>query len=971
MDTGQDTSAGLAFGRFLLLPHRRELLADGELLKLGGRALDVLMALIDARETVLSKDALMARVWPGRIVEENALQTQISALRAALGADRDLIRTVSGRGYQFTGEVRPLSAKPAERDGPRMAEPRATPVPTNLPEPVSELIGREDVLAEILSLADERRLVTLTGAGGIGKTRLALAAARRRLPQFADGVRLVEFSPLADPDLVPATVAAAVGVELGPVEPSAQRLAQRLADRRLLLVLDTCEHVIGAVALLVEAILRASTTVRLLATSREPLEVEGEWVYSVPPLAVPAEDAEADEVQCSGAVRLFVERAGAANPRFVPDGRLSRIAAICRRLDGMPLAIEMAAARASVLPIEEIAARLDDRFQLLTARRRTALPRHQTLRATFDWSYELLGESERVVLRRLAIFAGDFSLEAAGAVATGPQLGGNQVIECLAVLVAKSLVVAQIGGPFPRYRLLDTTRAYALEKLDESGERGRLARRHAEFCRDRFERAEADWEAQTDPDWFMEYAREIDDLRVAIDWAFSVDGDPSIGIALTAAAVPLWLHLSLMEECRGWVERALAALRSGAGPDPRREMKLYAALGRSAIYTGGAGVSEVGASWAAALELAERLGDTEYQLRALRGLWYVYALVGRYAAALPAAERFAALTATRPDPNERLIAESMVGAARHFLGDHAEARRHLEHVLANYVAPSHRGHFIRFEHDRRVTARGLLARILWLQGFPDQAVHASQAALVEASATGHIISACYALARSACPIALWVGDLAAAERHITKLLDLSEKHAIALGTIFGRAFHTVLSIKRGQLHGGSRSLLDGIDDFRRTRGEGPSQFAFMMAEALGVAGQIDEGLAIVEEAIAHSAENDDRWQIAELLRVRGELSLLQDGAAAAGAAETDFRQALDWARRQGALSWELRAATSLARLLRDKVRPGDAVAILQPVYERYTEGFETADVAAAKRLIGSLGKHSRKGDSALEHVVDS
>ena len=322
MDTASEAPASVAFGRFLLLPHRRELLANGRPVKLGGRAFDVLMALVEARGAVVSKNALMARVWPERIVEENNLQWQISALRAAFGADRNLIRTVSGRGYQFTGEINAVSANPeanantaiaAAQPGPSEARPdRGMPgelPPTNLPEPVSELVGRDDVLGEILSLASAHRLVTLTGAGGIGKTRLAVAAARRLLPQFPDGVWLAEFSPIADPGLVPVTVAAAIGLDLGGGAVTAQRVSQALAGRRLLLVLDTCEHVIDAAAALVEAVLRAGRDVRLLATSREPLRAEGEWVYPVPPLAVPAEDAEdADDPLRYGGVRLFVER---------------------------------------------------------------------------------------------------------------------------------------------------------------------------------------------------------------------------------------------------------------------------------------------------------------------------------------------------------------------------------------------------------------------------------------------------------------------------------------------------------------------------------------------------------------------------------------------------------------------------------------------------------------------------------------
>ena len=282
-------------------------------------------------------------------------------------------------------------------------DPASVLPPTNIPEPVSEVIGREEELSDILNLAATHRLVTVTGAGGIGKITLALALARELRPHFADGVWLAEFSAFADPGLVPATVAAAIGLELGGGEVSTQRVAQALAGKSLLLVLDTCEHVIAAAAAMAEAMLGAGSAPHIIATSREPLRAGGEWVYPVQPLAVPAVDiAAGDDPLRYGAVRLFIERARAAKPHFAPDRRLMvTIAAICRRLDGIPLAIELAAARAPALGIRALAARLDDCFRLLTGGRRTALPRHQALRATLDWSYELLAEPERLMLRRL------------------------------------------------------------------------------------------------------------------------------------------------------------------------------------------------------------------------------------------------------------------------------------------------------------------------------------------------------------------------------------------------------------------------------------------------------------------------------------------------------------------------------------------------------------------------------------------
>ncbi len=412
-----------------------------------------------------------------------------------------------------------------------------------------------------------------------------------------------------------------------------QSVARGLAGRRLLLVLDTCEHVIEIAASMAEAALGAGSELRILATSRESLNAEGEWVYPVSPLAVPTADEQGDFCEY-GAVRLFLERARAADPRFAPDRSLIELlAVICRRLDGIPLAIELAAARASALGVEGLAARLDDRFRLLTGGKRTALPRHQTLRATLDWSYELLTEPERVTLRRLAVFAGHFSLQASIAVAAEPETELGPVVESHAGLVAKSLVTTEGDGAIARYRLLDTTRAYAFEKLAESGEREPLARRHAEYCRDVFERAELEWESRPSAEWLADYAWRIDDVRAALDWAFSPGGNASIGVALTAAAVPLWMHLSLLDDHRSQVEQALAALSAGGFDDPRREMKLLMALMVTMIWAGSAAPG-LGKATARTFAIAESLGDTDYQLRSLRSLWLFHTYSGQHRVAV-------------------------------------------------------------------------------------------------------------------------------------------------------------------------------------------------------------------------------------------------------------------------------------------------------------------------------------------------
>jgi predicted ATPase len=536
----------------------------------------------------------------------------------------------------------------------------------------------------------------------------------------------------------------------------------------------------------------------------------------------------------------------------------------------------------------------------------------------------------------------------------GYQLTQSEVVEGLADLVAKSLVAAEVDGTVARYCLLDTTRAYALEKLDEAGERQQPARRHAEYYRDLFGQAEAELKARPVAEWLIDYGRQIDNLRAALDWAFSPAGDTSVGVALTAAAVPLWMHLSLLEECRGRVERALAVLRAGSNHDARRKMKLYAALGASLMYTVGP-VPETGTACTKALELATSLNDTRYQLHSLWGLGYFHSMSGRHGLALVMAQKFCSLAAASADPNDRLIGEHMIGALQHYLGDQPSARRHLERVLAHHQASDHSAHIVPFQTDQRVTAGVSLSRILWLQGFPEQAMRAAESSVEAARASNHAISLCYALAYAACTIAFWVGDLAAAEHYVGMLLDHSTRHALALWHALGRSHRGVLVIKRGDVIAGLGLLRAGLDEFGKERVAARSLiFLGEMAEALGRAGEIADGLAVAEGAIASSEQNEVRWAIAELLRVKGELLLLRGTQEAEAVAEDHFRQALVWARGQGALSWELRAATSFARLLREKGRSTDAMALLQPVYGRFTEGFTTSDLQEAKSLLEKL-----------------
>ncbi|HZB93087.1 MAG TPA: winged helix-turn-helix domain-containing protein [Stellaceae bacterium] len=671
--------AAIEFGRFRVLPRQRQLLADGAPVELGTRAFDVLMVLLEAQGALVTKQELLDRVWPETVVEENNIQVQISTLRRAFGADRNFILTVPLRGYRFTAEMRRVPQAPPADAAPSPATPAAERAAlTDLPASVSAFIGRERERQEVTELIRQHRMVTLIGSGGIGKTRLAVEVARGLLPEFPDGVWLVELAPLADAALVPSAIKAALGLQAGDGTWSLERLAAALRAKRLLLILDNCEHVIAAAAREAEALLHAAPDARVLATSQEPLGVEGECLDRVQPLGLPGDDnGRGEDALRHDAVRLFVARAREADPHLELTEHLEAVSAICRRLDGIPLAIELAAARAATLGVAGLAQRLDDRFHVLTGGRRTALPRYQTLRATLDWSHNLLAETDRIVLRRLAVFAGSFTLDAAASIVADATVAPWQVVERIAELVAKSLVVADSAGAARRYRLLDTMRAYALEKLADSGEFATLALRHAAFFCDYFASGVVVWEATPSIRWLETYAPEIDNVRAALEWAFGAGGDEQRGIELAATSRLLWYLMSLNDQGRLWLERAIAVL-TAATPKTVEAQLWY---GYGFLCTG----EPRGRALPAlkrAVGLCREIGEGVALGRSLGLYGLTLALAGRIADGTTALEEASQLLVASDARKSHVRCLTNLAIARMIAGRCDEARRLLEEALA-------------------------------------------------------------------------------------------------------------------------------------------------------------------------------------------------------------------------------------------------------------------------------------------------
>lgn len=938
-----------SFGPFRLDIGQRALFQGDQPVHMGSRAFDILVALIERPGDVLTKDDLGARVWPGVFVEDSTLRVHIAALRKVLGDGQDgarFIVNVTGRGYRFVAPLeRAVSPQPA---APSLTEAitRVTPAaPKNsLPPPLRRLFGRADLIDGLSALLPERRLLTVVGPGGIGKTTLAVSVATQTLAQYPDGTLFVDLASLSDPGLVPSAVASLLDVPI--LETSGlPGLMAALAARRMLIVLDNCEHVIESVATLVEEILGRTDSVDILATSREPLRAEGEWVHRLQPLSLPpsGEPLTAADALDFPAIQLFSERAAASLDTFVlTDEDAPIIADICHQLDGIPLAIELAAARVDLFGVRGLAARLGDRFTLLTKGRRTALPRQQTLRATLDWSFETLSPLEQRILRRLSIFRSSFPLEAARLINPASVVGDADLFDVLATLAAKSLVVPDLRGDVVLYRLLETTRAYAAEKLAESGDIREVSCLHARYCIDLVGDGAVTWLNQSQEQWMAHYGRRIDDIRAALQWAFSETGDASAGIELTAASVQIWFQLSLVEEYRNLAGRALAVIAETGLKDSRVEMILLTSLGHSLWHTQGAS-QEMAQAFARALTIADALDDDFQRNRSLQGLWLVAVIQGEYDQALHFAHRVGIKPLADSPTAQDEISTRLKALSLHFLGRQADARRLAEWIHALPPATVLPGGATIFQFDRRVAADTLLARVLWTQGFPDQAMRVVQAGIDRATAINHGVSLCFILAMAACPIALWVGDKSLAENLISLLKKRAASLSLAYWADWARYFELPLAVLDAQADTLGAPLFKVPDtcQFQPQR------------DALGaLAGEMTRA-----QVTARLEGVQGLWCAAELLRLQGEICLRDAGgdrAAAEVEAEALFTQALEIARSQGALSWQLRTATSLAHLWQSQGRVAEGKVLLLSVRDQFTEGFGTADMIRADALLEHL-----------------
>jgi predicted ATPase/DNA-binding winged helix-turn-helix (wHTH) protein len=932
------------FGPFRVSITERLLEKGGEPVQIGSRALDILIALVERPAEVVSKKELISRVWPDLLVDEGSLRFHVSALRKALGqgrSDTRYVTNVSGRGYCFVAPISRVASQPAP---PRNSLARS---PVGLPPSPTRMVGRDDTVRFISEALSARRFFTIVGPGGIGKTTVAAAVSHSMLAAFDGAVYWVDFGSLCTASLVPNRVASTVGLP-GNFDDPLAALPAFLRNRRMLLVLDSCEHLIETIAPLAERIFREAPEVHLLATSREPLQVEGEQVYRIHPLAFPPDDAPLTAT-CAltfPAVQLFVERAAADGSGFeLNEAEASIIGKVCRKLDGIALALELAAGRVGVYGIEGIASLLDGPCRLLWHGRRTALPRHQTLSALLDWSYNLLDEPERAILRGLSVFVGAFSLEAAQLVVAGDIFDREHVAEAIAGLVTKSLIAVETSHNGARYRLLDTTRAYLLTKVVDSGERDAIAQRHAIYYREFLEQIEIASLAGSKNNGAVESWRHVSNVRAALEWSFSAQEDKEIGTALAAASAPLFLELSLLTECRFWMQRAIA--EHGDQGD-RREMELKEALAVSLMFVKG-NSEEVHAALTTALALAQALELPYHQMRLFAGQYTFLMRTGDFRRAAAVAEQNKAVAKRTADPTAMMIADWMLGISHHLLGDQATARRYCETALK--PEPIQNSSLIRSGYDQRIRALVMLARSLWLQGYASRAVSIAAQALHRANSLDHPVSLCVCWISTA-TVFIWIGDWSEAERIIDRLIACAEKYSLRPYHAIGLGLKGELSLRQGDAQAGQNLLTACLEALEAGQHQSlTAVFISNLAIAQARAGRIDEADATIDKAMAFGEPTRSHFHLPEMMRIKGEILASRSHSRDA---ENWFSRSTDLAQEQSSLAWELRTATSLAHLRARQGRADDAPRVLRPVYDRFTEGFDTPDLKAAKHLLDEL-----------------
>ena len=950
---GSPSAMRVLFGPFELNIAERSLKRAGDVVPIGGRAFDILAALVDKAGEVVSKVELIARAWPDVIVEEGSLRVHLSALRKALGDGQfgtRCIENVQGRGYRF---VAPIKRQADDQD-----LGNASSGVSNLPPSLSRMIGRDHSVRDIRTLLESHRLTTILGAGGIGKTTVAVAVGHAALADFRGQVFFVDLSVVQDKERVVGAIAAAIGLDPQFVDPE-EALLRSLSQRKALIVLDGCEHLVRTVAEIADGVFRRAPGIGMLATSREALQVADEHVFRLRPLDYPPGQPgqAAAEVLSYPAARLFVDRIEArANDFRLSDNDAPIVAEICRKLDGIALAIELAAGRAAIFGVRDTAARLGSRLDLLKFGRRTANPRHQTLRATLDWSHDQLSGGERVVLRRVAIFAGHFTLEAAIAVAAEDGMDEPAVADAVGSLAEKSLIGVRIdsGGTF--YRLLDTTRSYALEKLAAGGEHEAIAARHADFLIELLESNRINLFELGGSDPLADSARDcLGNLRAALEWSFGPAGTDRIALRLAAASAQLFLAMSLLLECRSWMEKAIS--RMTADCDARQQMEIHASLALSLMFTEG-NSERVRDAFDTALRLAKEREDAYQQLRLLSGLsMYCHRRID-VAQSLELALRGEAVARKTGSPDDMAIASSMLGAAYYMRAEQRRAQSHLERALQS-APPFRRFDATQYLFDLRTTSLFNLTRSYWFTGNLDRAVGCARITIEEAARSDHPIALSRALILTM-PLYFWVDDLQQVGKNLSRLELIVEKHSLMPSRAVALGLRGQYLIRTGYATDGIEHLRDSLAKLALQRYEMlATDFVSELAVNLALQGKRGEALTLLDSSIATQVKSGRPLHLPALFLAKG-LAFASGHLPDIRSVEECLREAMRLARQQSALSFELRAGLELARVWIGRGEVQRAHDLVAPIYSQFSEGFATPDLIVARKMIEPTGAMARQ-----------
>jgi predicted ATPase/DNA-binding winged helix-turn-helix (wHTH) protein len=905
----------LSFGPFELLSDQRALRRGGVVLPLGDRAYDVLVYLASRAGEVVAKRELIDHVWPDAAVEEGTLRVHVAAIRKALGDGQfgnRYIANIKGRGYSFVGTVVPLAGG---------AESRNTRVrhQGRLPARPVMMIGRDSMLRDVGDNLRKERFVTLLGPGGIGKTTLAVAVGHAVAEELGGEVYFVDLAALGEPDLVVGAIGTSLGLVLTSKDASPE-LVGLIRSRKLLIILDNCEHVIQAAASIAEQLFQGAGQVHLLATSRELLRVEGEHCYRVDPLDFPPAESEqtADAVTRYPAAQLFVERVAARGSNFVlTDHEAPFVADMCRRLDGVPLAIELAAGPVAALGITVTLAGLASQLDLLKRGHRTSVPRHQTLKATLDWSYDLLSGVERTVFRRIARFIEHFSLEGVRQVAGEQGSDDRDILDAIAGLVEKSLISTRLDQGEPRYRLLDTTRAYALGKLEEHGEFNPISLRHAEYVVQQLESKKEMRSALPTAEGAAASSWQLSNVRSALEWSFGSHGNDGIATKLAVASTRLFLDLALLFEWRPWAERALARLE-----DQHRDQ------------------------------------DLVRKFLLLDGLFMYSSWTTDIHQALDVAARSQIVALKTQDPDDMARAEEIVGHANQLAGNHLVAQKHFEAGL-RYLPSRSR---LSAGHHLYDTTSGLLvgmARSLLYRGLFGQSLEYARLAIEEAGKFTHPAMLCRILIVTV-PVYLALDDWQTSEQCIAQLTDVSAAHSL-------KPYQAIAAGIRGRWFLLQNNIRDGVPLLKRASEEFEAQggdmltleFVSDLGVGLAASGRHEEALRLVGNALDAQERGGKFVNVPTLMRVKG-LILASRSAKDYLEAERNLLSSIEWARRQSAPFFELQAAMDLAELLPKQGRMPEAYEYLSAALDRMPAGIVSPVHERALQMLNRLRSGIKK-----------